>query len=76
MNDTVRNTIEKRDDKSVIRDGGEWLALWSDPDSMKSEAELNRDAAEHSATLRMERRRVPCPPTRSCGLITWNSRRS
>ena len=35
----VRSTILKRDEKGEIRNGAEWLALWSDPDSMRSRAE-------------------------------------
>lgn len=54
MNNVVRSTIQKRDTKGVIRHGGEWLALWSDPDSMKSGAELKREAGERGATLRLE----------------------
>ena len=54
MNDAVRSTIQKRDAKGVIRHGGEWLGLWSDPDSMKSDAELKREAAEHNAVLMLE----------------------
>ena len=54
MNNAVRSTIQKRDAKGVIRHGGEWLTLWSDPDSMKSGAELKREAAEHGAALKLE----------------------
>jgi len=54
VNDAIRSTIQKRDAKGVIRHGGEWLTLWSDPDSMKSVAELKREAAEHGAVLRLE----------------------
>jgi cobaltochelatase CobT len=56
VNDAVRSTIQKRDAKGVIRHGGEWLTLWSDPDSMKSGAELKREAAERGAALRLEQR--------------------
>jgi cobaltochelatase CobT len=56
VNNVVRSTIQKRDAKGVIRHGGEWLTLWSDPDSMKSGAELKREAAERSAALRLEQR--------------------
>ena len=56
VNDVVRSTIQKRDAKGVIRHGGEWLTLWSDPDSMKSGAELKREAAEHGAALKLEQR--------------------
>ena len=54
MNETVRSTIQKRDAKGVIRHGGEWLALWSDPDSMKTVAELRHEAAERKAVLSVE----------------------
>ena len=56
MKDPVRSTIQKRDAKGVIRHGGEWLTLWSDPDSMKSGAELKREAVERDAALRLEQR--------------------
>lgn len=39
--ETVRSTILKRDEKGRVRNGAEWLALWSDPDSMRSRAELS-----------------------------------
>jgi cobaltochelatase CobT len=54
VKDAVRSTIQKRDAKGVIRHGGEWLTLWSDPDSLKSDVELKREAAEHGAALRLE----------------------
>lgn len=47
MTETVRSTIQKRDDKGNVRHGGEWLAIWSDPDSLKSLAEKR---AEHAAS--------------------------
>lgn len=56
MSEIVRSTIQKRDAKGVIRHGGEWLALWSDPDSMKSDAELRQEAAERQAVLGIEHR--------------------
>ncbi|MGD9915513.1 MAG: hypothetical protein AB7S80_15655 [Rhizobiaceae bacterium] len=56
MSETVRSTIQKRDAKGVIRHGGEWLALWSDPNSMKSAAELKREAGERKAALDVEHR--------------------
>jgi len=56
VSEIVRSTIQKRDAKGVIRHGGEWLALWSDPDSMKSAAELRQDAAERQAVLGIEHR--------------------
>lgn len=39
----VRSTIQKRDDKGVVRHGGEWLAIWSDPNSLKSATEKRED---------------------------------
>ena len=56
MAEAVRSTIQKRDAKGTIRHGGEWLALWSDPDSMKTPAELRREAAERNAALQVEHR--------------------
>lgn len=35
----IRSTIQKRDAKGVIRHGAEWLTLWSDPDSLKTDEE-------------------------------------
>ena len=37
----IRSTILKRDEKGQVRHGAEWLALWSDPDSMRSRTELS-----------------------------------
>jgi cobaltochelatase CobT len=54
FDETVRSTIQKRDAKGVIRHGGEWLALWSDPDSMKTVAELKHEAVERKAVLSVE----------------------
>ena len=51
LSDAVRSTIQKRDAKGAIRHGGEWLALWSDPDSMKTGAELRQEAAERGAVV-------------------------
>ncbi|MBK1796201.1 hypothetical protein JHL21_17060 [Devosia sp. WQ 349] len=42
----IRSTILKRDDKGAVRNGAEWLALWSDPSSMMSRAEKS-DAKAH-----------------------------
>lgn len=56
MPETVRSTIQKRDDKGIIRHGAEWLALWSDPGSLKTEAEKRSDAAEYRARLQTEHR--------------------
>ena len=54
MHESVRSTIQKRDARGTIRHGAEWLALWSDPDSMKSSVELQREAAERNAALMVE----------------------
>jgi cobaltochelatase CobT len=54
LSDSVRSTIQKRDAKGAIRHGGEWLTLWSDPDSMKTRAELRQEAAARSAALTVE----------------------
>lgn len=49
----IRSTILKRDEKGRVRNGAEWLALWSDPDSMRSRAELRdkRDGERHQLEL-------------------------
>jgi cobaltochelatase CobT len=39
LKEIVRSTIQKRDSKGVVRHGAEWLTLWSDPDSLKTDAE-------------------------------------
>ena len=54
MTEVVRSTIQKRDAKGAIRHGGEWLALWSDPDSMKTSAALREEAAQRRAALAVE----------------------
>jgi cobaltochelatase CobT len=54
LSDSVRSTIQKRDAKGAIRHGGEWLALWSDPDSMKTRAELRQEATERGAIVAVE----------------------
>ncbi|MBF9033185.1 cobaltochelatase subunit CobT [Rhodobacterales bacterium HKCCE2091] len=41
--ETIRSTIQKRDAKGRVRHGAEWLALWSDPDSMKTREERGAD---------------------------------
>lgn len=52
-NDAVRSTILKRDEQGKVRNGAEWLALWSDPDSMRSRAELGekRSGERHQLAL-------------------------
>lgn len=52
----IRSTIQKRDDKGVIRHGAEWLTLWSDPDSLKTDAEKQTEARARRARLEAERR--------------------
>lgn len=49
----VRSTILKRDNKGLVRNGAEWLALWSDPDSMRSRAEMGekRSGQRHQLAL-------------------------
>lgn len=51
--EAVRSTILKRDEKGQVRNGAEWLALWSDPDSMRSRAELSarRTSERHQLEL-------------------------
>ncbi len=55
MSQPVRSTIQLADAKGVIRHGGEWLVLWSDPESLKSGAERARERAH--ATRRGEHER-------------------
>jgi len=45
--------MQKRDAHGVIRHGAEWLALWSDPDSMRTEAEkaLEKNALQQRTRL-------------------------
>lgn len=45
MSENVRSTLQKRDDTGQIRHGGEWLTIWSDPNSLKSDAERREAAA-------------------------------
>lgn len=46
----VRSTAQRKDDKGKIRHGGEWLTIWSDPDSMRDDEELRVAAAAERAT--------------------------
>jgi cobaltochelatase CobT len=55
LNETVRSTIQKRDDKGAIRHGAEWLTLWSDPGSLKTDAEKRSDAVLRYTRLLSER---------------------
>ena len=52
----IRSTLQKRDAQGRIRHGGEWLALWSDPDSLKSAAEMRSDRAESKQRDEMQMR--------------------
>jgi cobaltochelatase CobT len=54
--ETVKSTIQKRDDKGIIRHGAEWLTIWSDPDSLKTGAEMRAEAAAHRERIEMEYR--------------------
>ena len=49
--ETVRSTILKQDDKGRVRNGAEWLALWSDPDSMRSRAEMSEKRSSERQQL-------------------------
>jgi cobaltochelatase CobT len=51
----VRSTELRRDAEGVVRHGSEWLALWADPDSMRSAAARERDLLAARATARAER---------------------
>lgn len=51
--DGIRSTILKRDDKGTVRNGAEWLALWSDPDSMRSRAELSEKRSDERHQLEL-----------------------
>jgi cobaltochelatase CobT len=51
--DGVRSTILKRDEKGRIRNGAEWLALWSDPDSMRSHAEMSEKRASERQQIEL-----------------------
>ena len=55
MSGPVRSTIQLADAKGIVRHGGEWLVLWSDPDSLKSAEEKARERA--SAARRGEHER-------------------
>lgn len=51
LGEKVRSTAQKRDEKGRVRHGAEWLAIWSDPNSLKSAVE--KCAEEHALqTLR------------------------
>lgn len=59
----VRSTILKRDPKGVVRNGAEWLALWSDPETMKTGSE--RRAAQDESRLRTQVAAQLCAAMRS-----------
>lgn len=56
MSEKVRSTIQKRDEKGVIRHGAEWLTLWSDPESLKTDAERRAEGGARRSRLEAERR--------------------
>lgn len=66
--ETVRSTIQKRDQKGNVRHGAEWLAIWSDPESLKSAAEKRADRhasmsqKEAAANIAAAARSVACRP--------------
>jgi len=62
MVEKVRSTIQKRDAKGVIRHGAEWLAIWSDPESLRSEAE-KRATRETQRCLAAAARSISGDPT-------------
>jgi cobaltochelatase CobT len=49
----IRSTILKRDEKGAVRNGAEWLALWSDPSSMMSRAEKSDAQAQERHRLEL-----------------------
>jgi cobaltochelatase CobT len=49
----IRSTILKRDEKGQVRHGAEWLALWSDPDSMRSRAERSEKRSTERRQLEL-----------------------
>lgn len=49
----IRSTILKRDDKGAVRNGAEWLALWSDPSSMMSRSEKSEAKAHERHRLEL-----------------------
>lgn len=51
--DSIRSTILKRDGKGEVRNGAEWLALWSDPDSMRSRVEMREKQASERHQLEL-----------------------
>jgi cobaltochelatase CobT len=51
----ARSTELRRDAEGVVRHGSEWLALWADPDSVRSTAARERDLAAARAAAQAER---------------------
>lgn len=51
MSVTVRSTAQRKDEKGTIRHGGEWLAIWSDPDSLRNDTERRAAAADEREVL-------------------------
>jgi cobaltochelatase CobT len=51
----LRSTILKKDAKGVVRHGAEWLALWSDPEALKSAEERRQDRDEGERRARRGR---------------------
>ena len=58
MAEEVRSTIQKRDARGEVRHGGEWLAIWSDPDSLKTDAERRADVAAQSRAGDLHRQMI------------------
>ena len=59
----TRSTIQKRDASGTVRHGGEWLVIWSDPDSIRSAEE--REAEAQATTLQGEHQRQIAAALRS-----------
>ena len=54
MTEPIRSTIQKRDETGTIRHGGEWLAIWSDPNSLKTTHEKREEQAKAKALREIE----------------------
>ena len=52
--DEIRTRIAKKDAGGTVRHGGEWLAIWSDPDSLKSASAKQEEARYHAAIRQAE----------------------
>ncbi len=55
VTEQVRSTALRRDSEGVVRHGSEWLALWADPDSIRSAEARARAFAAARRTARAER---------------------